>query len=133
MTASTVLQCACADTTAQIKQLRYLHYFIQEIMRLRPPTPATAREASQNCTVDGVYIPKGTGIYIPNRAVNMDKSVWGPDADEFKPERWADLPAEYDSTFSMMTFIAGPHKCIGMSMSIQVRTSAQSTVKRARL
>jgi cytochrome P450 len=107
-------------STPQIKQLSYLHCFIQEVMRLRPPTPATSRQASQNCTVDGVFIPKGTSIYIPNRSVNMDKKVWGEDADEFKPERWENLPKDYDSTFSMMTFIAGPHHCIGRNMSIMV-------------
>lgn len=104
----------------QIKQLTYLHCFIQEVLRLRPPTPATAREASQNCTVDGVYIPKGTGIYIPNRSVNQDKDIWGEDADEFKPERWLNLPEKYNSTFSVMTFIAGAHHCIGQQMSIMV-------------
>jgi cytochrome P450 len=67
-----------------------------------------------------VYIPKGTGIYIANRSVNMDKNVWGADADEFKPERWLDLPETYDSTFSVLTFIAGPHHCIGKNMSIMV-------------
>lgn len=93
-------------------------------MRLRPPTPQTAREAATNSTVDGVFIPKGMSVYIPSRAVNQDKDVWGDDADEFKPERWLNLPENYDSTFSIMTFIAGPHKCIGMQMAMLVSPSS---------
>lgn len=91
-----------------------------EILRLRPPTPQTARQASQNSTVDGKFIPKGTTVYIASRTINQDKEIWGPDADEFKPERWLNLPEKYDATFSLMTFIAGPHKCIGMQMAMLV-------------
>lgn len=65
-----------------------------------------------------MFVPKGTQVYIASRAVNQDKEVWGPDADEFKPERWLNLPEKYDSTFSILTFIAGPHKCIGMAMAV---------------
>lgn len=50
-----------------------------EILRLRPPTPQTARQASQNSTVDGKFIPKGTTVYIASRTVNQDKDIWGPD------------------------------------------------------
>ena len=33
-------------------------------------------------------IPKGTQFIIAIRALNRDKSLWGKDADEWKPERW---------------------------------------------
>lgn len=33
-------------------------------------------------------IPKGTRL-VPNvRATNIDPSLWGPDASEWRPERW---------------------------------------------
>lgn len=56
---------------------------------------------------------------IPIRSVNFDENVWGPDALEFKPERWLDPPSQYNATFSMLTFIAGPHHCIGRNMSVK--------------
>lgn len=36
----------------------------------------------------------------------------------FHPERWLDLPKSYHPVFSMLSFIAGPHACIGKTMAI---------------
>ena len=35
-----------------------------------------------------ITIPKGTQVVIAIRALNRDKSLWGEDADVWKPERW---------------------------------------------
>ena len=100
-----------------IKGLSYLDAVINESMRVTPPVPRSIRIASKASVIDGVYIPKGTLLPITSRAINMDPHVWGPDAHEFKPERWFNLPEKYDRTFSMVTFIAGAHACIGRTMS----------------
>lgn len=100
-----------------VKGLAYLDAVINESMRITPPVPRTVRIASKASTIDGLYIPKGTLLPISNRSINMDTEVWGEDAHEFKPERWFDLPEKYDRTFSMITFIAGAHACIGRTMS----------------
>ncbi|KIS66878.1 uncharacterized protein UMAG_05664 [Mycosarcoma maydis] len=100
-----------------IKGLAYLDAVINESMRITPPVPRTIRMASKASYIDGIYIPKNTLLPISNRAINMDPTVWGEDADEFKPERWFNLPDKYDRTFSMITFIAGAHACIGRTMS----------------
>ena len=52
------------------------------------------------------------------RAINTYAPVWGPDAAEFKPQRWLKLPSTFNSTFSFQSFIAGPHGCIGKTMAI---------------
>lgn len=83
-----------------IKHLSYLNAVVQETMRVRPPTPQTAREASKDSTIDGVFVPKGMTISIPIRSVNFDENIWGADAREFKPERWLNLPQQYSSVFS---------------------------------
>ena len=100
-----------------IKGLAYLDAVINESMRLTPPVPRTVRIASKSSYIDGLYVPKGTLLPISNRSINMDPDVWGADADDFKPERWFNLPEKYDRTFSMITFIAGAHACIGRTMS----------------
>jgi len=33
-------------------------------------------------------ITKGTAVYIGLAAANRSTALWGPDATEFKPERW---------------------------------------------
>ena len=52
------------------------------------------------------------------RAINTYAPVWGPDAAEFKPQRWLKLPPTFNSTFSFQSFITGPHGCIGKTMAI---------------
>jgi hypothetical protein len=87
--------------------------------------------------IDGVLVPKGTIFYIPIRVVNTWKEIWGEDAEEcvylylitanhshslfanrFNPSRWFNLPPKYSSTTSVLSFLAGPHACIGKTMAI---------------
>lgn len=44
-------------------------------------------------TVDGrtlseIHVPKDTKIFISIQHCNTDPETWGPDAAEWKPERW---------------------------------------------
>lgn len=123
-----------------------------ESLRLCPPVPWLFRMATIDGHIDGVFVPKGTMIYIPvsmllfNRGCSpfFSRSVlstplliygvltqksgltflcqysahgWFP-IFRFRPERWLPLPETYDSTFSLMTFKAGPRACIGKQMAI---------------
>lgn len=35
-----------------------------------------------------ILVPKNTNVYIHIYNLNRDPSIWGPDAAEWKPERW---------------------------------------------
>ena len=35
-----------------------------------------------------VFVPKGTKIFISTLASNRNTELWGPDAYEWKPDRW---------------------------------------------
>jgi len=83
-----------------------------------PPVPLTVRRAAEAGWIDGIMIPKGTMFTIPIRPVNTWKAIWGEDAEEYHPHRWLNLPKDYHPSFSMLSFIAGPHACIGKTMSI---------------
>ncbi|KAI0059660.1 cytochrome P450 [Artomyces pyxidatus] len=111
-----------------LKDLKFLDCVIMESLRLFPPAPTTQREAGKSDWIDGVYVPKGTHLSIPIRAINMNRDIWGPDAEEFRPERWLALPKAYDPNFSMMAFIAGPHACIGKTMSISEMKAVLATM-----
>ena len=47
-----------------------------------PITTASGKVANE------VPVPSGTVILVSVAACNREKSLWGEDADEFKPERW---------------------------------------------
>ena len=38
--------------------------------------------------LSSIFIPKGTDIFLGIVSANTDKQIWGPDALEWKPERW---------------------------------------------
>ncbi|KAF9448070.1 cytochrome P450 [Macrolepiota fuliginosa MF-IS2] len=101
-----------------IKDLKWLDCVVMESLRVIPPVPLTARITKETIPINGVIIPKGTMVWIPIRVANTWKVVWGEDAEEFHPERWLNLPKDYHPTFSFLSFIAGPHSCIGKTMAI---------------
>lgn len=72
----------------------------------------TTRVADVADKINGINIPKGTIIFIPIMGVNFDEAVWGPDVDNFNPDRWDKLP-ETVTNYSYLTFLQGPRSCIG--------------------
>ena len=38
--------------------------------------------------LDSIFVPKGTRILMGLLKCNTDPDIWGPDAHEWKPERW---------------------------------------------
>lgn len=38
--------------------------------------------------VEEVFVPKGTKMFVSLLHCNTDPEIWGPDASEWKPERW---------------------------------------------
>ena len=51
-----------------------------------------------------ILIQKGTVIDMDFGLMQQDKDLWGPDADEFRPERWENLNPKW----SYIPFLAGP-------------------------
>ena len=63
-------------------------------------------------------------LFVPILAANRSQELWGPDAKEFRPERWlASGPPEAVSTIpgvwgNMLTFLGGPRACIGYRFTL---------------
>jgi len=61
-------------------------------------------------------------IVIPILAIHRLESFWGEDANEFKPERWEDIPEAAKAIpgvySNLLTFITGTHACIGYRFSL---------------
>lgn len=101
-------------SAADIDSLSYLHAFTSEVLRLYPPVPATVREAVRDTSIMSTPIPKGTIIMLMPWAINTAKKAWGPDAQDFKPDRWLNSAnGGAESNYSTLTFLHGPRSCIG--------------------
>lgn len=71
---------------------------------------------------DGSVIPAGTAVGVNAYVMGRNKQVWGPDADEFRPERWLQQNDESDPAYHAriqrfnaadLTFGHGARVCIG--------------------
>ncbi|KAK5628450.1 hypothetical protein RRF57_004165 [Xylaria bambusicola] len=112
-------------TSLDIDHMPYLNAVCNEVLRYYSPVPMTLRETNQETEILGHKIPKGTRVIIAPWATNFDKSLWGPDAHEFNPDRW--MPTNADdkraasggatSNFAFMTFLHGPRSCIGQAFA----------------
>jgi len=107
-------------------------------LRLHPASPQTERVALQDdviplrkpiSTTDGksitsLRVKAGQVFHIPFTTMHVNKSVWGQDAAEFKPERWIvpgalPSPSELPHGWSgLVTFCDGPRNCIGYRLAI---------------
>lgn len=108
-------------TAASLDKCHYLHAVCNETLRVYPPVPITLREAGRNTTILGQYVPQGTKIILAPWATNTATSLWGPDAEEFKPERWLGAgkanSGGAESNYAFLTFLHGPRSCIGQSFA----------------
>jgi cytochrome P450 len=50
--------------------------------------------------------------------MNRSPRVWGPTADEFRPERWDDLTDDASSPYAFEPFSNGPRVCIAKQFAM---------------
>lgn len=98
----------------------YLNAVCNETLRMFPTIPSTVRMAVRDTSINGQFIPKGTLFFIVPWATNRDPHLWGPDSEQFRPERWIDPETGRatnmggaDSNYCFLTFLHGPRSCIG--------------------
>ncbi|KAJ7602447.1 cytochrome P450 [Mycena polygramma] len=113
-------------THDDIKDMKYLRAVINESMRLYPSVPNNVRESIQATTWPSPD-PKEKPIYIPAGAktpysvfmMHRRTDLWGPDAEEFSPDRFLDERVKYllDNPFKFLPFNAGPRICLGQQFA----------------
>ncbi|KZW02809.1 cytochrome P450 [Exidia glandulosa HHB12029] len=123
----------------KLEALPLMDAIIRETLRRYPPLPLMPRTCQKETVVplmhpltgrDGktiteLTVPAGTDIYLGILPTNIDYETWGPDAREWKPERWlnqlpktvgdAHIPGVYSH---QMTFLSGNRACIGFKFAL---------------
>ncbi|TMW65608.1 hypothetical protein Poli38472_008250 [Pythium oligandrum] len=109
-------------TMEHLKPLVYLEAVIKETLRVYPAGPNTFREAKLDTIICGdIFVRKGQQVMTPQYAMGRNPAVWGPDATEFRPERWINLETgklKPISASKFFSFSAGPRICPGMSLAM---------------
>ncbi|KAJ5720940.1 cytochrome P450 monooxygenase [Penicillium malachiteum] len=108
-------------TAGAIDDISYLNAVCNEVLRFYPSVRNTVRVAVKDTSILGQPIPKDTFLIPSVDLLNHSPELWGPDADKFNPDRWM-APGQANtggatSNYAFMTFLHGPHSCIGQSFS----------------
>ncbi|KAK2846392.1 hypothetical protein FQN49_005768 [Arthroderma sp. PD_2] len=112
-----------APSFEEIKNMKYLRYTMNEVLRLYPVVPGNARNAVRDTVLprgggpDGqspVFVPKGTSVVYSTYSMHRRTDIYGPDALEFKPERWETLRPGW----GYLPFNGGPRICLGQQFAL---------------
>lgn len=104
-------------TYQQVLQLKYIRMILNESLRLWPTAPGFDLYAREDTVIGGKYqVRKGDNVSVLLPQLHRDKEAWGEDADEFRPERFAD-PAKVPN-HAYKPFGNGERACIGMQFAL---------------
>ncbi|CAI6332903.1 unnamed protein product [Periconia digitata] len=112
-------------TDAELRRLGYLDAVLCEALRKFPPSVSPSKlSPSVVDTVCGTPVPGGTQIGANIPGVMLSESVFGADAECFRPERWLEAAQEPDgqslgrmkSTLDLV-FGAGKFHCVGTTIA----------------
>ncbi|KAF4340270.1 isotrichodermin C-15 hydroxylase (cytochrome P-450 monooxygenase CYP65A1) [Fusarium beomiforme] len=111
------------DIAGILEQLPYVNGIMHETLRLYPTVPLTMRQAIRDTRIGNQFIPEGTDMIVSIWYINRSEAIWGPDAAEFRPERWITddgKPNQHggaSSNYNFLTFLHGPRSCIGQGFA----------------
>ncbi|QRV88400.1 cytochrome P450 family protein [Ceratobasidium sp. AG-Ba] len=114
-------------TPDDFRDMKYLRAVINETLRLFPAVPTNERTAIKSTTFKSggktFYVSKGTNASYSVLLMHRRKDLWGPDAEEFDPERWLDERLKKYLTpnpFIFLPFNAGPRICLGQQFAYKL-------------
>jgi len=108
-------------TDSEAQSFPYLQAVIREGLRMWPPTTGLgSKQVPQGGdTICGFYVPAGTQVAINFSGVMRLKTVWGEDADVFRPERWLEAEEEGEERIKFLNHVvdldfgSGKYQCLG--------------------
>ncbi|XP_075986683.1 cytochrome P450 4V2-like isoform X2 [Anticarsia gemmatalis] len=95
-----------------LRKLVYTEAVINECLRFQPTAPVLPRCVSQDVKLKNYTARAGSLCFILAYGIHRDP-VWGPDADQFRPERWLEPDTLPDISTAFIGFSLGKRSCIG--------------------
>lgn len=106
------------DST-MLPQLQKMEWVFNEALRLYSPAPNAQRQAREDIRVGDVVIPKGTNMWVDTVGMHHDRSLWGEDVHEFRPERFEEsLCGGCKHRMGFTPFGFGGRICIGRNLTL---------------
>ena len=128
----------------QIRKMAYLAIIIKESthstpsnrlevcsyylgLRVYPPVPLNNRTANKDTILprgggpDGtapILVRKGEVVVFSQYVNARRKNIFGPDADDFRPERWEEQDSSNPYGWAYFPFNGGPRACLGQDFAL---------------
>lgn len=116
---------------AEARALPYLDAVIREAYRLYPGICFSMDRYVPKGGVhlpDGSFVPEGVALGFNPYVIHRNKEIWGPDAEEFRPERWLrdERNSESEDAYRQrlasmnnhdLTFGGGSRVCLGRNLA----------------
>ncbi|OLN87394.1 Cytochrome P450 52E2 [Colletotrichum chlorophyti] len=115
-------------TYEALEEMKYLKWVVAETLRLFPPIANNGRMAVRDTVFpvgggpDGkapLLVTKGTTVLFSVYVMQRRADLWGPNADEFQPERWGpDSERKGRHGWEYLPFLGGPRICPGQKFAL---------------
>ncbi|XP_049871286.1 cytochrome P450 4C1-like [Pectinophora gossypiella] len=106
-------------TKDDLPKLVYTEAVIKECMRLYPFAPFVSRMIHTDIKHKDYTLSAGSTLFFLFKGVHRHP-VWGPDADQYRPERWLDPATLPEHTAAFASFSWGRRSCIGKTYAMML-------------
>ncbi|XP_062215848.1 cytochrome P450 CYP72A616-like isoform X2 [Phragmites australis] len=112
-----------------LSRLKTMTMILYEVLRLYPPAVTLNRRTFKDIQIGGITYPAGVILELPIILVHHNPDVWGKDAHEFKPERFAEgISKATKDQPAFFPFGGGPRICIGQNFALLEAKMALSMI-----
>jgi len=100
-------------------RLKVVTMVLYEVLRLYPPALFINRRTHKQTELGGVTYPPDVMFVVPIMFIHRDPPLWGHDADEFNPGRFAEgVSKACSDPGAFIPFSWGPRICIGQNFAL---------------
>ncbi|KAL0419364.1 UNVERIFIED_CONTAM: cytochrome [Sesamum radiatum] len=94
-------------------------YGDQRVVASIPSSDGSVKGGLQGHEIGNIDVPKGMNVWTYVLTSHTDPEIWGPDAYEFNPERFANgITGACKFPHLYMPFGVGPRVCLGQNLAL---------------